>query len=1637
MTASRLAILNRMKSARRLGTAAFSLLTVLTVLSLLVTSSIQAPEVRAAGNIYVSSSGDDTSGDGTASNPYLTIAMGLAAAVPGDTVMVESGVYRERVDLKSGVTLRGSGASASVIDAELSGPAVTANDVTGAVLDGFGVTGGLSDSQGGGILVTNSTNVTIQNNMVFDNNVRGASDQSNGAGLLVINSSVSILRNTIQGNYAEYSGGGIYLRLDAQSAIVKHNLILGNGAETFNGGGISVRLGSTASVEIKNNQILSNGAFDSGAGLDIQGSGSGSIIANLIESCYTDASTAGGVGIFVQGDATGSPSLLIADNVIDSNTGGGDVVTGGGILVGWGVGPATRIVNNTITGNSAAQAGGLGVYYADSPDLPGSSPIIANNIIWGNKDLAGQPDDLSGVSVQDGALGATAPVAADYNLVGAGNSSGAGNISGDPGFIDPAAADFHLLAGSPAINAGDNASVDPALTTDFDGKPRIMGAGVDLGAYEVIAGTTWVINATAGAGGVIQPPGAIAVDDGGSQTFFIAPDPDYQIEGVFVDGVAVGAVGSYNFSGVTFNHTITATFAAVTTYTIVASAGANGTITPSGTISVQLGQSQEFVVTPDPGYHIASIVVDDIDVGPTNTHTFNNINADHTVSAVFAVNTYTLNVTSGPNGTITPSGTLTVNHGADQTFIVASNPGYHVVDVLVDGTSVGDANSYTLTDISASHSVAASFAIDTYTMTVSAGPNGSIAPTGRLTLSYGSNQTFTVTPNAGYHVADLLVDGVSVGAVGSYTLNNVTANHTIAASFALNTYTMNVSAGANGSISPSGSVSVAHGADQTFTLTPNAGYHVADVVVDGTSVGAVSSYTLNNVTANHTIAASFALNTYAIAASASDGGNISPSGNIAVNHGSSLTFTITPSAGYHVASVTVDEVSVGAVTSYTFTNVTGGHTIAAAFTVDSFTMTVSAGANGTIMPSGTLTLSYGADQTFSMTPDAGYHVADVLVDGASVGAVDSYTFNNITASHTIAASFSSTYTMTVSAGANGSITPSGNVTVTQGSIQTFTIAPNAGYHVADVLVDGVSVGAVTSYTLNNVAANHTIAASFAIDTYVMTVAAGANGSIAPSGMLTVNHGSDQTFTITPNAGYHVADVLVDGTSVGAVTGYTLNNVTANHSVVASFAINTYTMTVSAGANGSIAPSGTLTVNYGSDMTFTITPNDGYRLADVLVDGTSVGRVSSYTFDNITANHTIAASFTSAPLPATVTLSNLNQTYDGTAKVVTVSTDPAGLSVSVTYNGSAQAPTSAGIYAVEAVVTDPNYTGSAAGTLVIAKGSVNVALTASANPSVAGQPVTFIANVTPTAAATAPTGTVQFIIDGSPFGTPVALSGGSATSAPASALAAGSHTVTASYSGDTNYDAASSATLTQTVVGARSLKLQAIALLTPYVNESKRIEKAIEEIEDSLEPDLWLDETHVDAQHGQQVFDNERHAVQELTQLLNKGNASAAALAAAEQAIDLLVAADRLLAATLISDAGNATVIDPRRQDNVDKELADAAEALQEGDDARNGEEFDNAIDRYRQAWGHAGVALEEAAKPAGSVNKYKPSKYGDDDDSDNDDDEDKSGKDDNSQHAKDRSGENDNLEDNGKPSERSSGKDDSGQQTNKSRGAGK
>ena len=519
-------------------------------------------------------------------------------------------------------------------------------------------------------------------------------------------------------------------------------------------------------------------------------------------------------------------------------------------------------------------------------------------------------------------------------------------------------------------------------------------------------------------------------------------------------------------------------------------------------------------------------------------------------------------------------------------------------------------------------------------ITATATANGTITPSGAVSVTSGANQSFTIAADPGFFIDDVMVDGSSVGVVTSHTFTNVVADHTIHAVFSstLN-HTVTATAGANGSITPAGTVRIGDGSDQTFFIQPASGFLVNDVKVDGTSVGAVSSHTLTNVTADHTISADFAADTVA-AVSSSDFsqewitnvtfGAINNSSN-AEGYGAFLDKnTIVQQGGAYPVAVTIHPQADENISVFVDWNHDGDFTDAGEET-----------------------------KVVELSPAAGPHVATVTVP---TGAVLGTTRMRVVVRNFLAAISSGDlaagnsggeaedYTVVVaspvpaidaSLGANpafGTIAPPGHTAVASGTGVDVTVdVVDQVYFIEDVLVDGVSVGGPFSplpyvYSFTGVVVTHTIQADFSnIPFQTITATAGPDGSISPFGALKVPVGANKVFMMTPNPGFVIKDVQVDGGSVGPVESYTFTNVTADHSITAMFSLFAE-ITVSAGPHGTISPAGVVKVALGNSQVFTITPDTGYAIKDVLVDNVSVGSVESYTFTNVTVPHQISASF---------------------------------------------------------------------------------------------------------------------------------------------------------------------------------------------------------------------------------------------------------------------------------------------------------------------------------------------------------------------------------------------------------------------------
>ena len=719
------------------------------------------------------------------------------------------------------------------------------------------------------------------------------------------------------------------------------------------------------------------------------------------------------------------------------------------------------------------------------------------------------------------------------------------------------------------------------------------------------------------------------------------------------------------------------------------------------------------------------------------------------------INSYQITATSGAGGSISPSGNIAVATGASLTLQITAEPCDSVLDVVVDGVSQGPRGSYTFTGVSANHTISATFDLLTFSVTPTAGSGGSIIPAEQVILNCAQDQIVTITPADCQEIADVLVDGLSVGPVPTYTFANLLADHTISATFQPIHYTIATSSGSNGSIAPGGNVGFNCGDQQTFSIIPDLCHSVVAVLVDGVSVGAVTTYAFNNVRANHTLSATFAIDSFTVVASAGQGGTLSPEFSTVANCGSNVAYTITPNACYSIADVLVDGVSIGAEPTYTLTNIQANHTIAASFALRSYKIIATAGVNGTIGPADTVTVTCGQNQSFAITPDACYSIASLSIDGLPVTPTALYSFTNVMANHTIAATFIAGFHVVASAGTGGSISPGGDLGLNCGDNQSFTITPDACDSIANVLVDGVSVGAVTSYGFLNLQANHTIAASFTSTGPPTTTTLAPTPSPSVCQQAVTLHAN-----IAPSNATGSVEFFEGVTSLGTAA------VSAGAAALAPavYSVGQHVFTAVFTPSGCFAGS--------SALPDTHTVNPAPLTSGVL--GTDVG--SAVWAQPVTFTATLTPSAATGTVTFKDSLTTLGTAaLSGGVAQITRSNLTVGYHghLSATYNGDA-------CYA--AGFTAPS------ASLLVGRAPTTIGLTSDLNPA----PFAGKVNLTATLSPAGSTGQVKFYDGGNLFGTANLNSLTGVATLSISNLVVGAHNLTLSFNGDTHFAPSTSA-----------------------------------------------------------------------------------------------------------------------------------------------------------------------------------------------------------------------------------------------------
>ena len=710
----------------------------------------------------------------------------------------------------------------------------------------------------------------------------------------------------------------------------------------------------------------------------------------------------------------------------------------------------------------------------------------------------------------------------------------------------------------------------------------------------------------------------------------------------------------------------------------------------TSTFTITEGSSATITFTPDDGCCIASVKLNGTDITQSvtnNQYALSNITCDNILEVTFSASSSDIDITkyisvSSAGGSVTQTNNL-INSGSQLNWRFSNNSEYSVTLKslqLIDGQTGSEGNIMSVNaEVEAGKSV-------TYSTTI--GASGIHTPvTCRYRYEFDGNE---YSADAVYPIPLTLTIKATGGGYAKYSGTTIRDD--------------------------SKSFTIEQLSSVTVTFTPDDGYRIKSVMVDGknkTSSLSANSYSENFIMSSKTIEVEFEAipPTYALNITTSGNGSVTYNNNavrnttksFSVEGGSSVSLSFKADTGNKIKSVKLNNVDITSEikdNNYSINDIRSDHNLEVEFEAITHTLTINATGNGTATyndtsvrdKSSSFTVNEGTSATITFAPDTGYRIASVKLDDTDVtsNVVDNkYTISNITADTTLTVTFEAipptTYSLTIKATGNGTATyndtsvreKTQTFTVNEGTSATITFTPDAGYRIASVMVNNTDVTANVSnsqYTISNITANTNLSVTFEAippTTYSLTIKATGNGTATyndtsvrdKSSSFTVNEGTSATITFTPDTGYQIASVKLNDTDVTsnvADSKYTISNITADTTLTVTFEAippTTYSLTIKATGNG------TATYNDTSvrDKSSSFTVNEGTSATITFTPDTG------YQIASVKLNDT---DVTSNVADSKYTISNIttNTTLAVTFEAIPPTTYT--LSISATGNGSA-------------------------------------------------------------------------------------------------------------------------------------------------------------------------------------------------------------------------------------------------------------------------------------------------------------------------------------------------------------------------------
>ena len=582
-------------------------------------------------------------------------------------------------------------------------------------------------------------------------------------------------------------------------------------------------------------------------------------------------------------------------------------------------------------------------------------------------------------------------------------------------------------------------------------------------------------------------------------------------------------------------------------------------------------------------------------------------------------------------------------------------------------------------------------------VTASAGEGGTITPAGQTLVKKGTSKTFDIAPAQGYEIANVTVDGTDLGPISYYTFQRVGVDHTISATFQKTQQSGDVVLFDNDFESVTGESFPFHGWSlkgvntNCYTWKQQTYWNWKDVndtkhayISDDWNGGAQDEYLISpavNLTGKEaTLSFDYGYGYYgaqnktytATVEVSTDGGQTwTALWNFFDSYNGEKSGVVSGRKELAIpAQYAVDGVQ------FAFHYVNPTHetgplavdnaklTVPGGTAGDTVTLTTTASDGGTVAPAGQTTYVSGQAVDVTFTPDQGYQLASVKVNGRTASVTGNVLTLTMDQSYAVSAVFEKI--------------PDVPTVMFENDFESVT-GDSFPFHGWTLKVQDTSSTwkQYTYYNWKNEGndSKHAYISNDwkgAQDEYLISPAVDLSGT--RDGVLTFDFAygeygiKNKTFTATVEAstdggktwnaiwnfqdsytGQQASNYIISGSAEVPVPAeynvdgvqFAFRYVHPNEDTTGQLAIDNvklmavedgpvaqkYTITATAGEGGSITPAGEVSVKEGASQTFTITASEGYAIADVLVDGQSVGAVDSYTFENVTANHTIAALFT--------------------------------------------------------------------------------------------------------------------------------------------------------------------------------------------------------------------------------------------------------------------------------------------------------------------------------------------------------------------------------------------------------------------------